>query len=250
MIGLVPTMGFLHEGHLSLIRKAKQECDKVIVSIFVNPTQFDENEDFDSYPKDLGRDLRILEKEGVEIFQPSIEEIYPGEKEIVNFPSFQSLSTKLCGIARPKHFQGVCMVVKRLFEITQPNKVYFGLKDYQQYLIISTMVKELNLPIEIVGCEIVRENDGLAISSRNSYLSGQERQDAITLHKSLILAKELLKTKTIEETKKEVKNIIKGDIDYIEIVDSETLEQDIKAKTLIALAAYIGKVRLIDNIII
>src|SRR3989338_1480032 len=173
ILGFVPTMGFLHDGHLSLIRRAKNECHKVIVSIFVNPTQFSPNEDFSKYPRDFERDKMLLESEGVDIlFYPDESEIYPnGERITINFPSSERLSNKLCGLSRPTHFKGVCMAVKRLFDIVQPNKAYFGLKDYQQYLIITKMAEELNIPINIIGCPIIREYDGLAMSSRNTYLT-------------------------------------------------------------------------------
>lgn len=253
-IGFVPTMGFLHEGHLSLIKKAREENELVFVSIFVNPTQFGENEDLDSYPRDLERDSNLCLNAGVDyIFLPSANEMY-GE----NFSTFvqvDKLREGLCGKSRPVHFNGVCTVVTKLFNIVKPNKVYFGEKDAQQLAIIKRLVKDLNIDVEIIGCPIVREEDGLAKSSRNSYLSEKERIEARVLSMGLKKCKALLESgerdvqalkKVIEE---EINKAESSKIDYIEIVDSESLQEveTVKNKILVAIAVFIGKTRLIDN---
>lgn len=254
-IGFVPTMGFLHDGHLSLMKKAKEENDIVIVSIFVNPTQFGPNEDLDSYPRDLDRDISLCENAGVDlIFFPNVEEIYPiGYDTYVQVEG--NITKKLCGESRPGHFKGVTTVVLKLFNIVTPHKAYFGQKDAQQVAIISKMVKDLNLDLEIVPCPIVRESDGLALSSRNTYLNEDERKSAVILSKSLFEAEELINNGERDSNK--LKNLItnrikseNGIIDYVSIVDSNTLEDiDIlNGDVLIALAVKIGKTRLIDNV--
>lgn len=257
-IGLVPTMGYLHEGHKSLITKAVSENDKVIVSIFVNPIQFGPNEDLDTYPRDLNHDSILCDKAGVDIiFNPDSNEMYPNKVPLTHV-IVNDITSRLCGATRPSHFQGVCTVVSKLFNITQANRAYFGQKDAQQLCVIKTMVSDLNFPIEIVSCPIVRENDGLAKSSRNIYLNQSQRKAALVLSESLQKAK-----KTIENGEKNcqiLKTIIKNHIiqeplakiDYVEIVDFINLKpvDTIKPNTLIAMAVYIGKTRLIDNIIL
>lgn len=253
-IGFVPTMGFLHEGHLSLIKKAREENELVFVSIFVNPTQFGENEDLDSYPRDLERDSKLCLNAGVDyIFLPNANEMY-GEK-FSTFVQVDKLREGLCGKSRPVHFNGVCTVVTKLFNIVKPNKAYFGEKDAQQLAIIKRLVKDLNSDVEIIGCPIVREEDGLAKSSRNSYLSEKERIEARVLSMGLKKCKALLESgerdvqalkKVIEE---EINKAESSKIDYIEIVDSESLQEveTVKNKILVAIAVFIGKTRLIDN---
>lgn len=255
-IGFVPTMGYLHEGHLSLVRRARTENDVVVVSIFVNPTQFGPNEDFDRYPRDLERDLRLLEPLGVNyVFHPSVEEMYPRNYSV--YVEEVSLSRHLCGASRPGHFRGVCTVVTKLFNIVKPTRAYFGQKDAQQFRILKRMVENLNMDIEMIELPIVRESDGLAMSSRNVYLSPEERKEATRLYKALKRAEEL-----IDKGEREVP-IIKAEmmkvldhpllkIDYVEIVNEATLEpiERIDGKVLIALAVFVGKARLIDNTII
>lgn len=253
-IGLVPTMGYLHEGHGSLIKRASDENERVIVTNFVNPTQFGANEDLDKYPRDLERDSILCEKMGADImFCPSVEEMYPTSP--ITFVNVNEITEGLCGAKRPGHFQGVCSVVTKLFNITSPNKAYFGEKDYQQLAVLKTMTKELNFPIDIVGCPIIREDDGLAKSSRNTYLNDEERKAAIILFNSLKLAEDLI-NKGITDSKEVYNKIIEfisdeplAKIDYVEIVNADTLKQveELKGNILIALAVYIGKTRLIDN---
>ena len=253
-IGLVPTMGYLHEGHLSLIEKCKKENDKVIVSIFVNPTQFGENEDLTSYPKDIKRDSSLCENLGVDlIFNPDASEMY---QDACTFVNIESLSNHLCGKSRPIHFRGVCTVVSKLFIIINPDNAYFGQKDAQQLAIIKKMVKDLNFDINIVGCPIVREEDGLAKSSRNVYLNPKERKAALCLSKAINVGKTLANTETnADKIKSEMRKIIEAEplakIDYIEIVDNDTMQpvSKMKENTLAAMAVFIGKTRLIDNFI-
>lgn len=254
-IGFVPTMGFLHDGHLSLMKKAKEENDIVIVSIFVNPTQFGPNEDLDSYPRDLDRDISLCESAGVDlIFFPSVEEMYPkGYDTYVEVVG--DITKRLCGESRPGHFKGVTTVVLKLFNIVTPDKAYFGQKDAQQVAVINKMVKDLNLDLEIVPCPIVRESDGLALSSRNTYLNEDERKSAVILSKSLFEAKELINNgeKDSKKLKSLITNRIESEnaiIDYVSIVDSNTLEdiEILNGDVLIALAVKIGKTRLIDNV--
>ena len=253
-IGLVPTMGYLHEGHLSLIEKCKKENDKVIVSIFVNPTQFGENEDLTSYPKDIKRDSSLCENLGVDlIFNPDASEMY---QDPCTFVNIESLSNHLCGKSRPIHFRGVCTVVSKLFIIINPDNAYFGQKDAQQLAIIKKMVKDLNFDINIVGCPIVREEDGLAKSSRNVYLNPKERKAALCLSKAINVGKTLANTETnADKIKSEMRKIIEAEplakLDYIEIVDNDTMQpvSKMKENTLAAMAVFIGKTRLIDNFI-
>lgn len=257
-IGLVPTMGFLHEGHKSLIQRAVKENDKVVVSIFVNPIQFGPNEDYDKYPRDIEKDSNLCTDAGASlIFNPEVEEMYP-DKNPLTFVNVENITNCLCGAKRPSHFQGVCTIVSKLFNIVAPNKAYFGEKDAQQLSVIKQMVKDLNFPIEIIGCPIVREKDGLAKSSRNTYLSIKERQAALILSKSLKKAKIAIangEKNTIILKNLIIDNLISeplARIDYVEIVDFNLMcEIDtLNKESLIAIAVYIGKTRLIDNIII
>lgn len=254
-IGLVPTMGFLHEGHKSLITKAVSQNDRVIVSDFVNPTQFAPNEDFEAYPRDIDADSRLCEQAGASIiFNPEADEMYDNALTNVNMVGITEV---LCGKTRPIHFNGVCTVVSKLFNITKPDRAYFGQKDAQQLCVIKKMVKDLNFDIEIVACPIVREADGLAKSSRNTYLNSEERQAALCLSKSLKLAKELIKNGetdanvVINKAKELINSEPLAKIDYVEIVDLNTLQHidKIAEPMLMALAVYIGKTRLIDNFI-
>ena len=255
-VGLVPTMGFLHEGHLSLIKKAVAENDKVVVSVFVNPTQFGPNEDFEAYPRDLNKDAALCEEAGADlIFHPEPEEMYPdGFCSSVNMTG---LTDALCGKSRPIHFQGVCTVVSKLFNIAAPDNAYFGEKDAQQLAIIKRMVKDLNFDIKITGCPIIREEDGLAKSSRNTYLNPEERQAALVLSKAVKCGRSLVEggEKHSAVILKEMKSIIENEplarIDYVEIVDMNTMKNidKVKGDVLCAMAVYIGKTRLIDNFI-
>ena len=256
-IGFVPTMGYLHEGHLSLIRKAKQECSFVVVSIFVNPAQFGPNEDFKHYPTDFKRDLELCKKEGVDIiFYPDEKEVYP--KIQLTWVEVKKITEGLCEKSRPTHFKGVATVVAKLFNIVKPHKAYFGQKDYQQSLVIRKMVLDLNFDVEIVTCPIVREEDGLAISSRNKYLTKEEREQATVLIKSLERAKWLIAQgeRRSGSVKAEIKKMIKetplAKTDYIEIRNALNLDEIdvLKGKVLIALAVFFGKARLIDNMIL
>lgn len=257
VIGFVPTMGALHEGHFSLIRAARKECDFVVVSIFVNPIQFGPTEDFKKYPRNFKKDKRLLKLEKVDlIFYPRVKDMYP--KDFSTFVEEQFLSKPLCGKSRPGHFKGVCTVVAKLFNIVEPDVAYFGQKDYQQAQIIKRMVEDLNFPIKIKVLPIIRERDGLAMSSRNSYLSFKERKDATILLAALRLARTLINKgeRSSRNLRKEIIQIIKSKksakIDYVEIVDAHTLRRltRIKGKVLVALAVYIGKTRLIDNIVV
>lgn len=255
-VGLVPTMGYLHDGHKSLIVRAASENDRVVVSDFVNPTQFGVGEDLDSYPRDIERDAAVCEEAGADvIFHPEPEEMYFSDS--CTFVDMDKLTKGLCGKTRPTHFRGVCTVVSKLFLIVAPDKAYFGQKDAQQLAVIRRMVRDLNFDIEIVGCPIVREKDGLAMSSRNTYLSKEEREAALILHKSLMLGKKMMEQGEQDASKIKaaiVQNIETeplARIDYVEIVDAETLENVsvIKGSVLTAMAVYIGRTRLIDNYI-
>lgn len=255
-IGFVPTMGYLHEGHGSLITKARENNDRVVVSIFVNPMQFGENEDLDSYPRDIDKDSAYVEKLGGDlIFNPEPSEMY--NDGFCSYVDMSVLTEELCGLSRPVHFRGVCTVVNKLFNIVQPDRAYFGQKDAQQLAIIKRMVKDLNMNLEIIGCPIVREEDGLAKSSRNTYLNPEERKAALVLNKSLKLGKELLDSgcRDANEVRKVIiENIEKeplAKIDYVKVVDGLTMQQvdKIEKEVLVAIAVYIGKTRLIDNII-
>ncbi|MGA1824363.1 MAG: pantoate--beta-alanine ligase [bacterium] len=256
-IGLVPTMGFFHEGHLSLMDRARQECDIVIVTLFVNPMQFGPQEDLTTYPRNIDRDRQLAEERGVDIlFQPKTETMYPkGYKTSI---LVEDLSNKLCGITRPSHFKGVTTIVCKLFNVTSPTVAYFGQKDAQQAIIIKRMTEDLNLPIKIEILPIVREADGLAMSSRNAYLNPRERRAATCLYKALTEAETLIEkgeTKSavlIQKVKEVIGNEPLAHLEYAEIVDMHNLNHItiIEHKSLLAIALKIGKTRLIDNIII
>lgn len=256
-VGLVPTMGYLHEGHQSLIAKSVSQNDRTVVSVFVNPIQFGPNEDLEAYPRDLNRDMQLVEATGGDlIFNPEPREMYP--PHFTSFIDTTETTELLCGAVRPIHFRGVCTVVGKLFNIVRPDRAYFGQKDAQQLATIRRFVRDLNFGIEIVPCPIVREADGLAKSSRNTYLSPAERQAALILSKSLKLGKEAIENG--EKDAKKVIEIIKANlateplarIDYVEVVDFENIQRvdTISGETLVAIAVYIGKTRLIDNFII
>lgn len=257
-LGLVPTMGYLHEGHLSLVREARQQCDLVVVSIFVNPMQFGVGEDFEDYPRDLTRDSSLLEQEHADvIFAPSVKEMYPnGYSAAVEVEG--EITAKMCGASRPGHFRGVTTVVSKLFHICQPDLAFFGQKDAQQLLILEKMVRDLNFPLRIVRVPIVREADGLALSSRNVYLSPEERQQALVLSQSLQAAREAIDQgeRDVEKVRALIKNIIDTSslarIDYIEINRARDLSalERIEGNVLIALAVKFGKTRLIDNLMV
>ncbi len=252
-------MGALHEGHLSLVRAAKAQCDAVVVSIFVNPTQFGPAEDLAKYPRPFDRDCRLLEKEGVEIlFAPPVEEIYSNANAKVTWVVVEGLSEKLDGRSRPGHFRGVTTVVSKLFHILEPNTAFFGQKDAAQLAVIRRMVRDLNFPVEIVACPIVREPDGLALSSRNAYLNREERVHALALQRSLqqvqqqYHAGERSAAKLISAAEEVFIHEPQVALDYLEIVDPDTLDrvEQISQKTLVAVAAYVGTTRLIDNTVL
>lgn len=254
-VGLVPTMGFLHEGHKSLIDRAVKENDRVVVSDFVNPTQFAPNEDFETYPRDLDADAALCEAAGADvIFNPEPDEMY---RDALTFVDMNKITKVLCGKTRPIHFSGVCTVVSKLFNIVTPDRAYFGQKDAQQLCVIKKMVEDLNFDIEIVGCPIVRESDGLAKSSRNTYLNPEERKAALCLSRSLEIGKRIIENG--ETDAKAVTDAVRNEIskeplariDYVELVDLKTLEplETVKKPLLCAIAVYIGKTRLIDNFI-
>ena len=255
-VGFVPTMGYLHEGHKSLIDAARKGNDKVVVSIFVNPMQFGPTEDLATYPRDLDHDAALCESAGVDlIFHPEAEEMY--EKDFCSFVDMTGLTEGLCGKTRPIHFRGVCTVVNKLFNIVTPDHAYFGQKDGQQLAVIKRMVRDLNMDIEIVGCPIVREEDGLAKSSRNTYLSSEERKAALILSKTVALGKELAKTekdanKVVEAMKKNIETEPLAKIDYVEAVDALSMApvEKLEGTCMLAMAVYIGKTRLIDNTLI
>lgn len=256
-VGLVPTMGYLHEGHLSLIKKAVSENDRVVVSIFVNPTQFGPNEDYETYPRDINKDSALCESAGADIiFHPEASEMYP--KGACTYVNMTGLTDVLCGKSRPTHFQGVCTVVSKLFNITTPDNAYFGQKDAQQLAVIKRMVKDLNFDINITGCPIVREEDGLAKSSRNTYLNKEERKAALVLHRAITCGQSLVNNgeRNASVVINRMKDIINAEplakTDYVEIVDMNTMESVsvIKGEILCAIAVYIGKTRLIDNFIV
>ena len=256
-IGFVPTMGYLHEGHGSLIQKARENNDKVVVSIFVNPMQFGPTEDLASYPRDLEKDSAFCASLGADlIFHPAPEEMY--QEGFCSYVDMDVLTKELCGLSRPVHFRGVCTVVSKLFHIVMPDRAYFGQKDAQQLAIIRSMVKDLNMDLEIVGCPIIREADGLAKSSRNTYLSQEERKAALCLSRSIRLGQSLVEQgetnakKVLEAMKVEIQKEPLAKIDYIKCVNGLTMQQveTIKAPILVAMAVYIGKTRLIDNFIV
>lgn len=253
-VGYVPTMGALHEGHESLIKRAVEENDKVVVSIFVNPTQFGPNEDYDSYPRNINKDLELCINAGAAIvFNPEPSEMYYGDKS--TSVSVSGLTSVLCGAKRPGHFDGVCLVVSKFLNIVTPDKAYFGEKDAQQVAVIKRMVRDLNIDVEIVACPIIREEDGLAKSSRNTYLSKDERKAALVLSRSLEIAKDALRKgeRNANNIKSSIKEVLNSEplakIDYVEIVDSDSLKsvEIIDRNVLIPIAVYIGKTRLIDN---
>ena len=252
-IGFVPTMGYLHEGHMSLI-DAAGENDKVVVSIFVNPMQFGPTEDLASYPRDLEHDAKLCEEHGVDlIFHPTPEEMYGDQ--FYSYVDMDVLTKELCGLSRPVHFRGVCTVVTKLFNIVTPDRAYFGQKDAQQLAVIKRMVKDLNMPLTITGCPIIREADGLAKSSRNTYLSIEEREAALVLSRSIFLGKEMVEKgerdckKILAAMTAEIEKEPLAKIDYVKIVDLDTMQQveKIDRGILAAIAVYIGKTRLIDN---
>lgn len=255
-VGFVPTMGYLHEGHLSLIKKAKKQNDIVVVSVFVNPTQFAPHEDYDSYPRDIERDYRMAMQAGADlVFHPDAKEIYPnGASTFVEVEG--EITKKLCGASRPSHFKGVTTVVNILFNIIGPDRAYFGQKDAQQVIVLKKMVRDLHMPVEIVVCPIIREADGLAMSSRNTYLSDDERKQALILNQALSAAKDKCKQgeKSVQALNNFIKQMIETQplavIDYIEILDAEALEaiESVERTALVAVAVKFGKTRLIDNV--
>jgi pantoate--beta-alanine ligase len=254
--GFVPTMGALHKGHISLVEKAVSECHTVVVSIFVNPTQFNDKTDLEKYPRNLNADLKLLEKTGCHVvFAPKEDEIYP-EPDNRKF-NFGALETVMEGKHRPGHFNGVAQVVSKLFEIVRPDKAYFGLKDFQQLAIIKNMVAQLNLPVEVVPCSIVREDSGLAMSSRNELLTVEERKNAATIFDTLFKAKELSKEKSVHELVKWITETINKNrhltVEYVDIVDDIKLQPvkswDENSTKICCVAVFCGKVRLIDNIV-
>ena len=257
-VGLVPTMGYLHEGHASLVDTAVSQCDRVVASVFVNPTQFGPNEDLEDYPRDFDRDKALLEAHGCHmVFHPSVEEMYPaGAATYVEILS--DIPKQLCGKSRPIHFRGVCTVVSKLFNIVTPDKAFFGQKDAQQLAILRRMVRDLSYGIELVGCPIVREADGLAKSSRNTYLNPQERQAALVLSQAVKLGQELVAqgernaVKVVAAMTAHIAAQPLARIDYVEAVDGVTMEpvETLQGTVLVAMAVYIGKTRLIDNFIV
>lgn len=258
-VGFVPTMGAFHRGHLSLMHQARKECGGVVVSIFVNPLQFAPGEDYDRYPRQIGEDTKMAESEKVDvIYVPPVSEIYPKGFATYCDQDSDGLPSKMCGAFRPGHFRGVITVVAKLFNIVRPDVAYFGQKDYQQFLIIKRMATDLNFDLDVKVMPTVREEDGLAMSSRNVYLGPKQRRDATVLWRALQRAEEMTNggtnsaAKVLTEMKRVIRRVKGSRIDYIAIVNSETLEpvREIKGKTLIALAVRIGKARLIDNILL
>lgn len=256
-VGLVPTMGFLHEGHKSLIDKAVEQNDRVVVSVFVNPMQFGPTEDLDKYPRDLAADTRLCEAAGANlIFNPEPSEMY--DEGFCSFVDMNGPTAELCGKSRPTHFRGVCTVVNKLFNIVQPDRAYFGQKDAQQLSVIRRMVMDLNIPIEIVPCPIIREADGLAKSSRNTYLNPQERQAALILSRAVKVGQQCVEAgeRDAHKVVKAMKELIETEpmarIDYVEAVDLNSVQKidKVQGEVLFAMAVYIGKTRLIDNFIV
>ncbi len=257
VLGFVPTMGFFHEGHMELMRVARKHCDVVIISLFVNPMQFGPKEDLTAYPRDLEGDLAKARQVGVDIaFVPTVDQIYPGDFE--SRVSVEKVTKHLCGLSRPTHFDGVTTIVAKLFNITKPHLAVFGQKDYQQLTVISRMVKDLNMDLQILGVPTYREPDGLAMSSRNSYLNAEERKSALCLKKSLDLAREMVsKGETRSATiKKAIEDLVRShpytQIDYVNLCDPFTLDgvDTLTGETLLALAVKVGKTRLIDNCVL
>lgn len=258
-VGLVPTMGYLHEGHLSLVRQAKAECDHVIVSIFVNPTQFGPKEDLSKYPRDLERDLELLSSlpaQEILVWNPSAEVMYPPGYQ--TWVEVEALTNPLEGAMRPGHFKGVTTVVAKLFNATQPDKAYFGQKDAQQAAVIRRMAVDLNFPLEVIICPTVREADGLAMSSRNKYLNEAERQAATVLFRALSAAKELFENgeRDAEALRRMMKEVIEAEplaqMQYVSCADYDSLEEldTMKGKSLLSMAVFVGKTRLIDNFVL
>ncbi len=257
-IGFVPTMGYLHDGHLSLVAAARQENQGVVMSIFVNPTQFGPQEDYAAYPRDLARDCRLAEEAGVDVvFAPKVEEMYPDYPPLT-VVDVKEITKGLCGASRPGHFTGVATVVTKLFNIVQPDRAYFGQKDYQQVQVIKRMVKDLNIPVEIKTVPIKREEDGLAMSSRNTYLTPEERKEALCLYQTLNLCRELYEkgvtatSELIEAMYARINQEPHAQIDYVAICDAESLVpvKEIRNRVVVALAVKIGKTRLIDNMVL
>lgn len=255
-VGFVPTMGYLHEGHKSLIDRAVKENDRVVVSDFVNPIQFGQNEDLSTYPRDIEADKALCEKAGASmLFNPEPDEMFL--PDFCTFVETQNLSKELCGKTRPIHFRGVCTIVSKLFNIVTPDKAYFGQKDAQQLAVIRRMVRDLNMDIDVVGCPIIRESDGLAKSSRNTYLSETERQAALVLSKAVFLGQDLMKNgeRNADTIINKMSDLINNEplakIDYVKLVDADSIEPlaEAKGRVLVAMAVYIGKTRLIDNFI-
>ena len=256
-VGLVPTMGYLHEGHLSLVRRAREECDHVVVSIFVNPAQFGPQEDLSNYPRDLDRDLRLLEPIGVDlVWMPTAEIMYPPGYQ--TWVEVESITRPLEGAMRPGHFRGVTTVVAKLFNAIQPHRAYFGQKDAQQAAVLRQMTRDLNFPIEIVICPIVREPDGLAMSSRNVYLDPDQRTAATVLHRSLAAANAAYENgeRDAETLRQIIKDVLAAEplaqVQYVSCADYDTLEElnQVTGKTLLSLAVFMGKTRLIDNLVL
>lgn len=256
-LGFVPTMGALHEGHLSLVRAAKAQCDAVAVSIFVNPLQFGPNEDLAKYPRTFERDSELLEKESVDLlFAPAAEEMYP--EKAITYVTVERMSERLCGRSRPGHFRGVTTVVAKLFNIIEPDLAFFGQKDAAQAAIIRRMVRDLDFAAEVVVCPIVRDADGLALSSRNRYLNPEQRKSALVLHRALLEVEKQFKrgerdaARLIEIGKRVIAGESGARLDYLEIVDPDTLEPitEIKGWALVAVAAFVGTTRLIDNVVL
>lgn len=256
-VGLVPTMGYLHEGHGSLIERAAKENDRVVVSVFVNPIQFGPTEDLETYPRDFEADCVLCEEKGADlVFHPEAEEMY--FDDFCTYVDMHTLSEVLCGKTRPIHFRGVCTVVSKMFHIANPDRAYFGQKDAQQLAVIKRMVRDLNFDIEIIGCPIIREEDGLAKSSRNTYLSAEERQAAVILSKSIFAGKQLVEQgeTSAAKVKKAMLEILHSeplaDVEYVEMVDFGSLQdiEVVKKPVLCAIAVRIGKTRLIDNFIV
>ena len=255
-VGFVPTMGYLHEGHKSLIDRAVKENDRVVVSDFVNTFQFGQNEDLSTYPRDIEADKALCEKAGASmLFNPEPDEMFL--PDFCTFVETQNLSKELCGKTRPIHFRGVCTIVSKLFNIVTPDKAYFGQKDAQQLAVIRRMVRDLNMDIDVVGCPIIRESDGLAKSSRNTYLSETERQAALVLSKAVFLGQDLMKNgeRNADTIINKMSDLINKEplakIDYVQLVDADSIEPlaEAKGRVLVAMAVYIGKTRLIDNFI-
>jgi len=259
-VGLVPTMGYLHEGHASLVDKAVSQCDRVVASVFVNPTQFGVGEDLETYPRDFEHDLKLLEEHGCSmVFHPEVDEMYADGADTHTFVEIQDdMPKQLCGKTRPIHFRGVCTVVAKLFNIVLPDKAFFGQKDAQQLAIIKRMVRDMSYGIEIIGCPIIREEDGLAKSSRNTYLNEEERKAALVLSKAVFLGEKMVEDgetnaeKIVAEMKALIEKEALAKIDYVSAVDGITMMpiSEIKGEVLVAMAVYIGKTRLIDNFIV